>query len=72
VKHHGWHAAGKRGALELRVEAFNVFNRTNLSIPNRVVFAGAREGEAPLPTAGRITSTVNDARQVQLGVKIRF
>jgi len=72
VKHHGWHVAGKRGALELRVEAFNVFNRTNFSIPNRVVFAGARDGEAPLPTAGQITSTVNDARQVQLGVKIRF
>ena len=31
----------------------------NFSIPNRVVFAGASEGEAPLPTAGQITSTVN-------------
>jgi hypothetical protein len=37
-----------------------------------VVFAGAREGEAPLPTAGQITSTVNDARQIQLGVKLKF
>jgi len=72
VKHNAWHAAGKHGAIEFRVEAFNVFNRANFSIPNRVVFAGAREGEAPLPTAGLITSTVNDARQVQLGVKIRF
>jgi len=72
VRHETWHAAGKHGAIELRVEAFNVFNRANFSIPNRVVFAGAREGEAPLPAAGRITSTVNDARQVQLGVKIKF
>ena len=72
VKHHSWHLAGKGGAIEFRVEAFNVFNRSNFSIPNRVVFAGAREGEAPLPTAGQITSTVNDARQMQLGVKIKF
>jgi hypothetical protein len=72
VKHHSWHLAHKGGAIEFRVEAFNVFNRPNFSIPNRVVFAGDHEGEAPLPTAGRITSTANDARQVQLGVKIRF
>lgn len=72
VKHHTWHLAGKRGAIEFRVEAFNVFNRPNLSIPNRVVFGGAGEGEAPLSTAGQITSTVNDARQMQLGVKIKF
>ena len=72
VKHHSWHLAGKGGAIEFRVEAFNVFNRPNFSIPNRVVFAGAREGEAPLPTSGHITSTVNDARQLQLGVKIKF
>ena len=72
VKHHRWHLAGKGGAIELRVEAFNVFNRPNFSIPNRVVFAGARDGEAPLPAAGHITSTANDARQMQLGVKIKF
>jgi hypothetical protein len=72
VKHHRWHPAGRGGAIEFRVEAFNILNRPNFSIPNRVVFAGASEGEAPLPAAGRITSTVNDARQMQLGVKIRF
>jgi len=72
VKHHRWHPAGRGGAIEFRVEAFNILNRPNFSIPNRVVFAGASEGEAPLPAAGRITSTVNDARQMQLGVKIKF
>ena len=72
VKHHSWHLAGKTGAIEFRVEAFNVFNRANFSIPNRVVFAGDHEGEAPLSTAGQITSTANAARQMQLGVKIKF
>jgi carboxypeptidase family protein/TonB-dependent receptor-like protein len=72
VKHQSWHVAGKSGAIEFRVEAFNVFNRANFSIPNRVVFAGDHEGEAPLSTAGQITSTANAARQMQLGVKIKF
>ena len=72
VKHHSWRLGGKSGAIEYRAEAFNVLNRANFSIPNRVVFAGASEGEAPLPTAGQITSTVNAARQIQLGVKITF
>jgi hypothetical protein len=64
-------ALGEDGQIELRVEAFNVFNRTNFALPNRVVFSPS-ESQAPLPTAGRITSTMTDARQVQLGLKIRF
>jgi hypothetical protein len=66
-----WPALGDDGRIELRVEAFNVFNRTNFAIPNRVVFSPS-EGQAPLPTAGRITTTMTDARQIQLGVKMRF
>ncbi len=58
--------------LEVRLEMFNIFNHANYAVPNRTVFAGALAGEAPLPTAGQITSTVTDARQVQLGVKFRF
>jgi hypothetical protein len=61
-----------RARLQLRFEVFNVFNRANFSIPNRVVFSGTREGEGPLPTAGQITSTITDARQLQLGVKLIF
>lgn len=61
-----------RGRLQFRFEVFNVFNRPNFSIPDRVVFSGAREGEAPLPTAGQIRSTITDARQLQLGVKLTF
>jgi hypothetical protein len=71
VKHTPWRAAGRSGDIEVRLEAFNVFNRTNLAIPNRVIFSPS-EGAAPLPTAGRITSTMTDARQVQLGVKMKF
>jgi hypothetical protein len=72
VKHYKWPALGDSGAIELRIEAFNAFNGANFSIPSRVVFGGTREGEAPLPTAGQITSTVTDARQVQFGVKVKF
>jgi len=72
VKNHNWRLLGPRGEIEVRVEVFNVFNRANFSVPNRVVFGGALEGEAPLATAGQITSTVTDARQAQLGVKFRF
>jgi hypothetical protein len=61
----------KSSAIELRIEAFNLLNRTNFGLPNRVVFS-PNESLAPLPTAGRITSTMTDARQIQLGVKVRF
>jgi hypothetical protein len=72
VKNHRSRLLRPGGQIEVRFEVFNVFNRTNFSIPNRVVFGGAREGEAPLVTAGQITSTVSDARQAQLGVKLTF
>jgi hypothetical protein len=71
VKNATWQLLGPN-RIEFRIEAFNVFNRTNFSVPNHVVFAGASEGEAPLSTAGQITSTATDARQVQLGVKVKF
>jgi hypothetical protein len=72
VKNTRCRCLGRDGAIELRVEAFNVFNRANFALPNRVVFAGISEGEAPLSTAGQITSTVTPARQVQLGLKVKF
>ncbi|MEW6320630.1 MAG: TonB-dependent receptor [Acidobacteriota bacterium] len=62
-------AAVKRVALpwgtsnvELRLEAFNLFNRTNFRAPN-----GNRSSAA----FGTITSTY-DPRQLQLGVKVSF
>jgi hypothetical protein len=61
-----------RTGVELRIEVFNVFNRTNFGVPNLVAFAGAADGEAPLGNFGRIRNTVTSARQVQLGVRVRF
>jgi hypothetical protein len=48
--------------LEARVEAFNLFNKTNFSAP---------DGNRSSSTFGRISSTYA-ARQIQLGVKLYF
>jgi hypothetical protein len=37
-----------------------------------LAFAGTRDGEAPLPTFGRIRSTATSARQIQLGIRVQF
>jgi hypothetical protein len=53
---------GSQTNLQIRFEAFNLFNRTNFGAPN-----GNRSSAA----FGTITST-SDARQIQLGVKVTF
>ena len=70
VKFAPWARLG--GRLEFRVEAFNVLNRVNLGTPELRAFAGMRDGEPPLATLGRITTTVTSARQVQLGARVTF
>jgi len=65
-------ALGGGGQLQLRFEVFNLFDRANFATPDRVVFAAAAPGEAPLSTAGRITRTVTSSRQLQLGAKLLF
>jgi hypothetical protein len=54
--------------LQFRFEAFNLFNRTNFSAPNAIVFQGANIS----PSAGLITSTVTTSRQLQFGLKLIF
>ena len=54
-------ALGSR--LEFRIEAFNVFNQTNFSVPN---------GNRSATAFGTITSLATPARQIQLGVKFDF
>ena len=63
---------GESGKLEFRAEFFNLLNRVNFGPPNRTVFAGRADTEAPLSTAGRISYTNTSARQVQLALKILF
>ncbi|MGH9881255.1 MAG: carboxypeptidase regulatory-like domain-containing protein, partial [Pyrinomonadaceae bacterium] len=63
---------GESGNLQLRFEAFNVFNRANFGPPALTAFAGAADGEAPLSTFGRIRSTVGTSRQIQIGLRLAF
>ena len=56
---------------ELRVDVFNVFNRVNLGIPDRIVYGALANVENPLVTAGTIT-TADAARQAQLSVRVSF
>ena len=67
-----WRTIGPAGHVELRVEAFNVFNRANFGIPSLQAFAGLADGEQPLATLGRIRQTVTSARQIQLGLRVQF
>jgi hypothetical protein len=53
---------GSQTRLQIRIEAFNLFNRTNFQAPN---------GNRSSAGFGAITSTY-DARQLQLGVKVTF
>ncbi len=55
--------------LQFRAEFFNILNHTNLQLPNEVVYTSAT---APSPTAGVITATAGNSRQIQLGLKLLF
>ncbi|HXE80925.1 MAG TPA: TonB-dependent receptor [Vicinamibacterales bacterium] len=63
---------GEGPRLDIRIEGFNVLNRANFGPPNLIVFAGREDNEAPLPTFGRIRSTVTSSRQLQLGVRLAW
>ena len=68
---------GEKGQLEFQIEAFNVFNHTNLAMPAYNNFTGNLTdvgiySEVPLSTAGQITSIVGNPRQVQLSLKLIF
>jgi len=66
---------GDSGALEFRAEFFNVLNHANFAMSDvfRQVFAGTVNGEAPLATAGVITSTGSArSRQIQFALKLLF
>jgi hypothetical protein len=66
----------ERLGLELRAEAFNLFNHPNFSIPSqRAVFSGVNSTTGlgiPVASAGLITTTQTSSRQLQLGLKVIF
>jgi hypothetical protein len=49
--------------LELRGEIFNLFNTPQFALPNNLV---------DTPTAGQITSTLHESRQIQVSANISF
>jgi hypothetical protein len=51
--------------LQFRAELFNLLNHANFSFPNAVTFTPALS-----PTAGLITSTSTNSRQIQFGLKL--
>jgi hypothetical protein len=55
-------AVGSRARLQLRWDVFNLLNRANFAVPNRVALT---------PNFGRIFSA-NPPRQMQVGVKLVF
>jgi len=54
--------------LQLRVEAFNLFNHPNFSSPNPIVFSGNNYSSS----AGVITTTSTYSRQIQFALKLMF
>jgi hypothetical protein len=55
--------------LQVRLEAFNLFNRVNFGVPSGTIFNPDGTYNA---NAGRITTTQTPARQIQLGVRMTF
>jgi len=54
--------------LQLRGDAFNVLNHTNLNTPNLVVYSSATA--PPSSSAGVVTSTSTTSRQLQVSAKL--
>jgi hypothetical protein len=61
-------AFSERIHSQLRVEFFNILNRTNFGTPNAIVFSGSTISGS----AGLITSTATTSRQIQFGLKLFF
>jgi hypothetical protein len=53
----------ERATLQLRAEIFNLFNTPQFALPNPHV---------DTPTAGQITSTLHESRQIQLSMNVSF
>ena len=72
VKNAPWSKLGSAGGFEIRVDVFNIFDRANFGAPQLIAFAGAADNERTLASFGRVRNTLTSARQVQLGIRMRF
>ena len=74
---------GEQGAVQFRAEFFNILNHPNFAPPNGTVFNGGQTPcqtvptyscavEAPVASAGKITSTKTASRQIQFALKLIF
>jgi hypothetical protein len=63
---------GEGGSIQIRVEAFNLLNKANFNLPQRIIFNGVSPTEQPIGNSGRITSTATTSRQIQLGLRINW
>lgn len=54
---------------QFSAQFFNIFNRTNLALPQNNLF---NSDGSIIPTAGQITSTTTNSRQIQFGLKLLF
>ncbi|HEV2915824.1 MAG TPA: TonB-dependent receptor [Pyrinomonadaceae bacterium] len=72
IKNTRWARLGETTNIQLRIEAFNLFNRTNFGPPLLTAFTGAADNEQPVSTFGLIRSTVTSSRQIQLGLRVTF
>lgn len=69
VKSFSWSKLGDKSKIQFRMESFNLFNRANFGTPGLQVFGATAD---PLPTFGKIRSTVTTARQLQVAVRFLF
>ena len=82
LNHHGQHRRShsefkyENHSLQFRLEAFNVLNHPNWSMPNLNILSGATQAGMPATDAhqgfGVSTGTSTSMRQVQLGLKYSF
>src|SRR5262249_9623693 len=67
---------GKRGALDLMPEAFNLFDRTNYSDVNNIFGTGAYPDQPQKDAQGRVTfgtfTAAQAPRQIQIALKVGF
>jgi hypothetical protein len=63
-------AIGENKSLQFRWEVFNLLNHPNFALPTSAIFTAA--SGIPSTSAGQITSTITDPREMQFGLKITF